>query len=459
MKHLTITLHLGIMTFLCAEAAIHSLNSRIEKAVDGLLKALQGSMEYQELRRDSLATRPPSLSPSERWDRAIAAAEDEIRRVGGAMELGSKPLVEGGDLDALVVNAGMIRGQHHALLGVPCQDFVGVTRTPDIIVAAQADGVGSVPCSHFGSELMSLWSQKTALELIRTPRDVGISVELLASLHDRLYERMDDLARATCLSPKAAHALFLAATLKLLIMTQRHTLIVGLDDGILSIGESVYRIEDLVPRNLLHERRKSPPLLSHCFKEDPHIGVWTRRIAEWAKVRGEQGFSPSPAEMAVRYEMALHGEALSLKVIHFGPTLLCADQGLLLGSDGFIDSRPDLSGRQGIHFSDIDGACGNVPSKTLAVLWNMASIPDYFAINDNTVSRTRLLADLPAAEEFLGRMRAFLGNGREALELNDRSIASIAFEALRSHSSRLADASPSDLIPLADDLSWVRVGR
>ncbi len=198
--------------------------------------------------------------------RAAAAEQVAIAEAAGRLQdMGSGEAMALMRFDPLLVCR---RGIWHVSEKLPCQDSAACARDERSIALALCDGASTAPLAHYGSGLLA----RAAAEFAKRRADAHdgplCSVDFLGGLHADLYLIQHFIAGQLGLPPSLAHELILAATVQLLIVRPKDSLVLALGDGSLIAGERCYDISRTLSRELSQDSSTRPPLLSYLLASD-----------------------------------------------------------------------------------------------------------------------------------------------------------------------------------------------
>lgn len=366
-------------------------------------------------------------------------------------------------LDRFITSALVIRGQHHALNGIPCQDAVVTLHDETAIIGVVCDGVGSVPLSHFGAEIAA----REVAQIVRRSLASGVASLLttgfLSSLYLETHDRLMAVSQEVGLHPTQGVELFLSTTIQIVIVTAEEAMVLALGDGYLTWEGKTRSIESMVGRPKPDGLTLPPPLLG---------------TAMWHNAGGR-----TLNEAAPEWSDFLRQEARGFYVVAYGPTTLVAHHGLALASDGlrFSDElvRPtthragfpliSLLERYDPASLAIDAQLFNlcvatpgsedpVPEQRAAALFDL--LQSHPAL-DAQLTRLVATSGAPLPSTLSNYVRATLSSPADS----DASRAVVAAGIIRLLSTtvtgylqaRLGIAVHTDLLPLWDDVGYVRI--
>jgi hypothetical protein len=254
-------------------------------------------------------------------ERSVAAATQEIdaaRAAGRLQDLSGAQAVPLLRFEPLLVCR---RGIWHVADRLPCQDAAACARDERSIVISLCDGASTAALAHYGSGLLA----RAAAELAKRRADAHegslASPEFVGGLHADLYLTQHEIAGQLGLPPTLAHEMILAATLQVLVVRPKDSLVLALGDGSLLVGERCYDISRTIRRELSQDSSSRPPLLSYLLASD----------ADGLRIDPER---PDAAAMQKLLE-ELVGEAQSLPIVTEMPSSQVLDAGSIgLETDG-----------------------------------------------------------------------------------------------------------------------------
>lgn len=217
-------------------------------------------------------------------------------------------------LDELHIQVIRVRGQHHALQGLPCQDAVVAIQTPKVIIATVCDGVGSVPLSHYGAEIAAREVTLIVQQAISLGVESLLNSGFLASLYLQVHDRLSRISEEVGLHPTQGVELFLSTTIQIAIITPEESIVLALGDGYVTWEGVTRSIETMIGRPKPAGIALPPPLIG---------------TAIWHHAGGR-----APKEDAPEWNRFLRKEAQGFYVVAFGSSRSVLQHGLELATDG-----------------------------------------------------------------------------------------------------------------------------
>lgn len=160
------------------------------------------------------------------------------------------------------------RGIWHVSDDLPCQDAAACCRDERSLVLALCDGASTAPLAHYGAGLLARAAAELAKRRADALRGPLACAEFLGGLHADLYLVQHQIAGQLGLLPTDAHDLLLAATIQLLVVRPRDSLVLALGDGSLLVGDRCYDLPRTLGREISIHASNRPPLLSYLIASD-----------------------------------------------------------------------------------------------------------------------------------------------------------------------------------------------
>lgn len=441
------------------QVEIASLDVIEERLIRLLHSRMQSVPEYVELVGNRIKSAPLPINPAQLRTRSIDCASQRIQL---AKQLGHVRGIEPAEqaranLKHVAASCLVAKGQDHYLLGQPCQDAAVLHLSPELIIAAVSDGVGSVPFSEIGSEFATAALVFEASRLIKSHDGTLLSATLLGDLHSILYQRFHVFAQKAGLSAIAAYNLCLSFTLNFAIITPQETLMAGLGDGRLRLGAQSFRALDRCPRPDALKASRVPPLLAAAYANEKTLARETQTLAEMRQAREQGQFSPSRAELLLDHRIAQAQEAWGFYLYAHETTASALEHGIEICSDGI-----DYATSEGAHQSDfpirdlIDELGADLAGRIVR-LHGLAQGPDCYAINRSDPVRipiiTEILKDVASVEASMLReaIQKELSTGGSLSTLCPSEMRNLDCDAFISALGR----SPRDKVELMEALEGI----
>jgi hypothetical protein len=289
-----------------------------------------------------------SLTFEERRHRTFTAATDALEYFSSQAPLesavahqvtaafrGNSTVEKLANVDQLSFDSFIVRGLGHYCKQQPCQDAIVVAQAPGLLILANADGVSQAPFSHFGARRMLEVVTPLLPGIVQRHSQLGslLSADFVTDVSMALYDAVHIVCSECHLHPMDAWQLLLPATFKVACITSADTIILGADDGVIDWNGSLIPVEQRIQR-LYTGSRNIPILPGRCYAFDHLSDRQTKNMSE---------------EDAQLFE-----ESLSLKVIAYGLTKDVLQHPLGLYSDGIMYARELTSSAYHAHFNTIE---------------------------------------------------------------------------------------------------------
>ncbi len=397
------------------------------------------------------------------------------------------------DLAAVRSSVFVLQGQDHGALGEECQDAAIIDRNEDRILAACADGVGSVPFSDIGSSMMARAFVRHADLFLRAHHGSILDPYLLGRIHAALYLEQHAWTLAAGLSPIEAYNLFLATTLQFAIITPGETLIAGLGDGSVTLQGKTFPVLERSLRQESLRGSRVPPLLAAAYCHETAIPELWKYLSTCVATRTTGDIGPSSEELEAEHIIAQFMEAGAFYVYGYGSTPELLSGGIELTTDGvaYADWNDTLAGSR-FPLRALLSVTESEVATELAHLHNLATLDHSYSMDRLNQLLSRFMDALlfPSKNllqaRFYETCREFLKTDPEVVQslrsLNIRNLSEVFNEArvIRPEFEYAAAAIPTFLLafakrllskelearglsvnqapPLRDDISVVRCG-
>ncbi len=356
--------------------------SRLSTATTGLrstiIEKLRGDSTFREALEFCEPIAKKSFSQEKVYLDSVKNANDSIihARALGIIPNGNAAISDSVDLNRIEFQTLKLKGLDHYEHGQPCQDVVVCKRSPQSIIAVVSDGAGAVPLSHLGANLLAQESIKVLSGLLdgmdlRSKKSI-LDPYMLGALHARLLNFIHEINQELEINDFDAYRLFWAATLQLLIITPRETVVLALGDGFIKWQGQYKSIEERMDRSAELRGLNYPPLLASQLA--------LRDLLQ------KQESTPQ-----LRLQKELFKESKAFSIIAYGPTMQALNTEIILASDGIrfasdLGSIPTSWG--GVTVEGLLKRYGTVEAEQILLLMSLiVSAP-------NSHERGCLLADI-----------------------------------------------------------------
>lgn len=286
-----------------------------------IIEKLRGDSTFVQALKSCQPTAKKSLAQEKLYLESVRCANESILRARclGIIPSSIGTIRVGVDLNRIEFQTFRLRGLDHHEHQQPCQDIVLCQRSPQSIIAVVSDGAGAVPLSHLGANLLAQESIRILSELLDSTdlkqKRTILDPYLMGALHARLLNFMHEINQELEINDFDAYCLFWAATLQILIITPKETLVLALGDGYLKWQGHYTQIEKRIGRSEELCGLNYPPLLaSQLALNDPDA-------------RGR-------SDTQARLREELFNESRAFSVVAYGATKQILSKEIVLATDG-----------------------------------------------------------------------------------------------------------------------------